>query len=70
MTGYGDVGHALVTGGVDKVIFVGSVGVGKMVMKAASESVGHLLIRESIHIPIQEHARASTHTPTHTATLA
>eukprot|EP00802_Teleaulax_amphioxeia_P007478 Tamp_07484.p1 GENE.Tamp_07484~~Tamp_07484.p1 ORF type:complete len:654 (-),score=134.46 Tamp_07484:393-2354(-) len=34
VTGFGDAGHALVTGGVDKVIFVGSVDVGKKVQEA------------------------------------
>ena len=33
VTGYGEAGNALVTGGVDKVIFVGSTGVGKAVMR-------------------------------------
>eukprot|EP00879_Flechtneria_rotunda_P025534 GHRR01027136.1.p1 GENE.GHRR01027136.1~~GHRR01027136.1.p1 ORF type:complete len:614 (+),score=214.33 GHRR01027136.1:630-2471(+) len=37
VTGYGDAGHALVTGGVDKVVFVGSTEVGKKVMVAAAE---------------------------------
>ena len=40
VTGYGEAGNALVTGGVDKVIFVGSTGVGKAVMR-----VGHSLQR-------------------------
>lgn len=39
VTGYGEAGNALVTGGVDKVIFVGSTQVGKMVMKAAAETL-------------------------------
>ncbi len=39
MTGYGDAGHALVTGGVDNIIFVGSTAVGKKVMAAAAESL-------------------------------
>ena len=33
VTGYAEAGNALVTGGVDKVIFVGSTGVGKTVMQ-------------------------------------
>ena len=33
VTGYAEAGNALVTGGVDKVIFVGSTGVGKAVMQ-------------------------------------
>uniref|UniRef100_A0A383W8G7 Aldehyde dehydrogenase domain-containing protein n=1 Tax=Tetradesmus obliquus TaxID=3088 RepID=A0A383W8G7_TETOB len=37
VTGYGDAGHALVTGGVDKVVFVGSTEVGKKVMAAAAD---------------------------------
>ena len=32
-------GNALVTGGTDKVVFVGSTGVGRMVMKAAAETL-------------------------------
>lgn len=39
VTGYGDAGHALVTSGVDKVIFVGSTEVGKKVMASAAESL-------------------------------
>lgn len=35
VTGYAEAGNALVTGGVDKVIFVGSTGVGKAVMQAS-----------------------------------
>lgn len=31
VTGYGEAGQALVTGGVDKVVFVGSTEVGKKV---------------------------------------
>ena len=34
VTGFGAAGHGLVTGGADTVIFVGSVGVGKMVRRA------------------------------------
>ena len=37
--GYGEAGNALVTGGTDKVVFVGSTGVGRMVMKAAAETL-------------------------------
>ncbi len=33
MHGYAEAGNALVTGGVNKVIFVGSTGVGKAVMQ-------------------------------------
>ena len=39
VTGYGDAGNALVTGGVDKVIFVGSTLVGRKVMAAAADSL-------------------------------
>lgn len=39
VTGYGDVGHALVTSGVDKIIFVGSDAVGRKVMAAAAEKL-------------------------------
>ena len=39
VTGYGDAGHALVTSGVDKVIFVGSTEVGKKVMASAAETL-------------------------------
>ncbi|KAK9825118.1 hypothetical protein WJX74_010698 [Apatococcus lobatus] len=39
VTGYGDAGNALVTGGVDTVIFVGSTAVGKKVMAAAAETL-------------------------------
>jgi acyl-CoA reductase-like NAD-dependent aldehyde dehydrogenase len=31
--GYGETGNALVTGGVDKVLFIGSPQVGKLVQK-------------------------------------
>ncbi|KAJ1456727.1 putative aldehyde dehydrogenase [Pelagophyceae sp. CCMP2097] len=37
--GYGATGAALVNGGVDKVIFVGSPGVGKVVMAAAAKTL-------------------------------
>ncbi len=37
VTGYGDAGAALVTGGVDAVVFVGSTEVGKKVMASAAE---------------------------------
>lgn len=39
VTGYGEVGNALVEGGVDKVIFVGSTSVGRKVMEAASKTL-------------------------------
>lgn len=39
VTGYGDAGAALVAGGVDKVVFVGSTEVGSKVMAAAAPRV-------------------------------
>ncbi|MEW5302973.1 MAG: hypothetical protein WDW38_003925 [Sanguina aurantia] len=39
VTGYGEAGNALVCGGVDKLIFVGSTVVGKKVMAAAAETL-------------------------------
>lgn len=39
VTGYGATGAALVTSGVDKVIFVGSPGVGAIVAKAAADNL-------------------------------
>jgi len=39
ITGYADAGHALVTSGVDKLIFVGSTSVGRKVMAAAAEKL-------------------------------
>lgn len=39
VTGYGEAGNALVTGGVDKVIFVGSTQIGKKVMEAAADKL-------------------------------
>lgn len=39
VTGYGEAGNALVTGGTDKVIFVGSTAVGSKVMAAAAANV-------------------------------
>jgi len=39
VTGYAEAGNALVTGGVDKVIFVGSTGVGRAVMAAAASTL-------------------------------
>ena len=35
--GYAEAGNALVTGGVNKVIFVGSTGVGKAVMQVGKQ---------------------------------
>ncbi|KAJ1428867.1 putative aldehyde dehydrogenase [Ochromonadaceae sp. CCMP2298] len=39
VVGYADTGAALVTSGVDKIIFVGSPGVGAIVAKAAAENL-------------------------------
>uniref|UniRef100_A0A061RL47 Aldehyde dehydrogenase n=1 Tax=Tetraselmis sp. GSL018 TaxID=582737 RepID=A0A061RL47_9CHLO len=39
VTGYGEAGNVLVTGGVDKLIFVGSTAIGKKVMAAAAETL-------------------------------
>eukprot|EP00667_Euglena_gracilis_P005457 EG_transcript_5491 len=44
VTGYGEAGNALVTGGVDKVIFVGSVSVGKAVMRAAADRLTPVIL--------------------------
>lgn len=39
VTGYEEAGRALVTGGVDKLIFVGSTQVGRKVMEAAAQTL-------------------------------
>ncbi|CAG9461445.1 unnamed protein product [Pedinophyceae sp. YPF-701] len=39
VTGYAEAGNAVVTGGCDKVIFVGSTEVGKKVMQAAADTL-------------------------------
>ncbi|EDQ87590.1 uncharacterized protein MONBRDRAFT_33244 [Monosiga brevicollis MX1] len=39
VTGFGPTGAALVESGVDKLVFIGSPGVGKLVMKAASNNL-------------------------------
>eukprot|EP01104_Vermistella_antarctica_P000178 TRINITY_DN1020_c0_g1_i1.p1 TRINITY_DN1020_c0_g1~~TRINITY_DN1020_c0_g1_i1.p1 ORF type:complete len:593 (+),score=135.15 TRINITY_DN1020_c0_g1_i1:39-1781(+) len=39
MTGCGDTGEALVRSGADKILFIGSPQVGKLVMKAAADSL-------------------------------
>ena len=39
ITGYGEAGSALVTGGVQKVVFVGSTGIGRKVMEAAAKTL-------------------------------
>eukprot|EP00658_Telonema_sp_P-2_P000204 TRINITY_DN1006_c0_g1_i3.p1 TRINITY_DN1006_c0_g1~~TRINITY_DN1006_c0_g1_i3.p1 ORF type:complete len:245 (+),score=60.97 TRINITY_DN1006_c0_g1_i3:145-879(+) len=44
VTGYGAAGNALVSGGVDIVIFVGSVEVGKKVMASASHSLTPVIL--------------------------
>jgi len=43
ITGYGEAGNAVVTG-VDKVIFVGSVGVGKKVLEAAAPTLTPVIL--------------------------
>jgi acyl-CoA reductase-like NAD-dependent aldehyde dehydrogenase len=37
--GYAEAGNALVTGGVNKLVFVGSTGVGRAVMAAAAQTL-------------------------------
>ena len=37
--GYAEAGNAIVTGGADKVVFVGSTGVGRAVMRAAADTL-------------------------------
>ena len=37
--GYAEAGNAVVTGGADKVVFVGSTGVGRAVMRAAADTL-------------------------------
>lgn len=39
ITGYGETGAALVSSGVDKILFIGSPGVGRRVMEAASKTL-------------------------------
>jgi len=39
VTGYAEAGNALVTSGVDKLIFVGSTEIGKKVMQAAAQNL-------------------------------
>lgn len=39
ITGYGEAGNALVTGGVQKLVFVGSTGIGRKVMEAAAKTL-------------------------------
>lgn len=39
VTGYAEAGNAVVTGGCGKVVFVGSTGVGRAVMRAAAETL-------------------------------
>eukprot|EP01026_Neomeris_dumetosa_P080069 TRINITY_DN88189_c0_g2_i2.p1 TRINITY_DN88189_c0_g2~~TRINITY_DN88189_c0_g2_i2.p1 ORF type:complete len:419 (-),score=52.66 TRINITY_DN88189_c0_g2_i2:23-1249(-) len=39
ITGFGEAGNALVTSGLDKLIFVGSTGIGRKVMEAAAEKL-------------------------------
>jgi acyl-CoA reductase-like NAD-dependent aldehyde dehydrogenase len=44
VTGYGDAGAALVSGGVDHCIFVGSTGVGRAVARGAAENLTPLTL--------------------------
>ena len=39
MTGFGATGAALVNSGVDKIVFIGSPAVGKLVMRAAADTL-------------------------------
>jgi len=44
VTGYGETGATLVQSGVDKVLFIGSPGVGKLVMKGASATLTPVIL--------------------------
>ncbi|UMP03121.1 aldehyde dehydrogenase family protein [Amycolatopsis sp. EV170708-02-1] len=44
ITGFGETGAALVTGGVDKIAFTGSTGTGKKIMAAAAETLTPVII--------------------------
>jgi len=44
ITGYGETGAALVQSGVEKVLFIGSPGVGKLVMKGASSTLTPVIL--------------------------
>jgi acyl-CoA reductase-like NAD-dependent aldehyde dehydrogenase len=44
VTGYGETGAALVSSGVDKVLFIGSPAVGKLVMRAASATLTPVIL--------------------------
>jgi len=44
ITGMGETGSALVTSGVDKVLFIGSPAVGKLVMRAASANLTPVIL--------------------------
>lgn len=44
VTGYGETGAALVRSGLDKVLFIGSPGVGKLVMKGASDNLTPVIL--------------------------
>lgn len=44
VTGYGETGSALVSSGVDKVLFIGSPAVGKLVMRAASATLTPVIL--------------------------
>ena len=55
--GYGEAGNALVTGGVDKLVFVGSTHVGKLVMKAAAETLTTLDVCGCVGVPPEMRTR-------------
>uniref|UniRef100_A0A7S4NUP9 Aldehyde dehydrogenase n=1 Tax=Guillardia theta TaxID=55529 RepID=A0A7S4NUP9_GUITH len=44
VTGYGEAGEALITGGADKIIFVGSVQVGRKVQEACAKTLTPLVL--------------------------
>eukprot|EP00050_Salpingoeca_kvevrii_P014418 m.35957 g.35957 ORF g.35957 m.35957 type:complete len:608 (+) comp5753_c0_seq1:41-1864(+) len=44
IVGTGEAGNALVTSGIDKVTFIGSPGVGKLVMRAAAETLTPVIL--------------------------
>ncbi|WP_410647572.1 aldehyde dehydrogenase family protein [Amycolatopsis sp. cmx-4-54] len=44
ITGFGETGASLVTGGVDKIAFTGSTGTGKKIMAAAAETLTPVII--------------------------
>src|SRR5690606_1964601 len=44
ITGYGDTGAALITAGVEKVLFIGSPATGKKVMSSATENLTAMVL--------------------------